>query len=124
MLAVPEARLAVGVKVALRVRPLPLMAPKVPPLTTTSPLLPSQVKVVPGSSLKVKVMVAVWPAKSCDLSLLMVSVGATVSMAWLLKLAKLVLTTALPKLSAKPVPTTLSATLPLARPAVGVTATV
>ena len=100
------------------------MAPKVPPLTTTSPVLLSQVKVVPGSSLKVKVMVAVWPAKSCDLSLLMVSVGATVSMAWLLKLAKLVLTTALPKLSAKPVPTTLSATLPLARPAGGVTATV
>ena len=59
ILAVPEATLAVGVKVAERVSPVPLMAPSVPPLTTTSPLVPFQVKLAPGSSLKVKVTVAV-----------------------------------------------------------------
>jgi hypothetical protein len=59
MLAEPEARLAVGVKTAVRVKPDPLIAPSVPPATTTSPLLPSQAKVLPGSSLKLKVMVAV-----------------------------------------------------------------
>jgi len=80
MLALPEARLAVGVKVAVRVNPVPLMAPKVPPLTTTSPALPSHVKVEPGASLKVKVMVAVSPALSALTLLVMASVGASVSM--------------------------------------------
>ena len=62
MLALPLAKLAVGVKVAMRVRPVPLMAPKVPPVTTTSPTLPFQVKLLPGSSENVNVMVAVSPA--------------------------------------------------------------
>ena len=79
MLALPEAKLAVGVKVAVRVRPLPLIAPSVPPVTTTSPAVPFHVKVPPGSSLKVKVMVAVSPALSVALLLVIVSVGAVVS---------------------------------------------
>ena len=61
MLALPLAKLAVGVKVAVRVSPVPLMALKLPLLTTTSPVLPFQTKVLPGSSLKVKVMLAVSP---------------------------------------------------------------
>jgi hypothetical protein len=36
MLAVPEARLAVGVKTAVRVVPLPLIAPSVPPVVVMS----------------------------------------------------------------------------------------
>ena len=76
MLAVPEARLAVGVKVAPRVRPLPLMAPRVPPVVVTSPAA----KLLPGSSLKVKVMAALWPALTAATSLVIASVGASVSM--------------------------------------------
>ena len=49
---------AVGVNTAVRVKPLPLIAPSVPLLTTTSPALPLQVKLVPGSSLNVNVMLA------------------------------------------------------------------
>ena len=71
--------LAVGVKVAVRVKPAPLIAPKVPPLTTTSPAEPSQAKVDPGSSLKVKVMVAVSPAFTALTLLVIASVGARVS---------------------------------------------
>ena len=52
----------------------------VPPVTTTSPLLPSHAKLSPGSSLKVKVTVAVSPALRALSSLLRVSVGARVSM--------------------------------------------
>ena len=37
-------------------------------------------KLMPGSSLKVKLMVAVWPDRSPLLLLLMASVGASVSM--------------------------------------------
>ena len=59
MLAVPETTLAVGVKLAVRVTPEPLMLPSVPPLTTTSPALDDHTKLLPGSSLKVKVMLAV-----------------------------------------------------------------
>ena len=55
----PPFVLAVGVNVAVRVNPLPLMLDSVPPLTTTSPLVPSHANVLPGSSEKVKVMVAV-----------------------------------------------------------------
>ena len=80
MLALPEARLTVGVKVAVRVRPLPLMVPSVPPVTTTSPAVPSQAKLEPGSSLKVKVIGAVCPALSAAAVLLMASAGASVSM--------------------------------------------
>ncbi len=79
MLAVPPLVLAVGVKVAVRVRPEPLMAPSVPPETTTSPVDPSQVKVEPGSSLKVKVIVAVSPAFSVLALLVIDSVGAVLS---------------------------------------------
>ena len=57
--AEPLARLAVGVKVAVRVSPEPEIAPSVPPVTTTSPVVPFQEKVLPGSSEKEKVMVAV-----------------------------------------------------------------
>ena len=55
MLALPLARLAVGVNVAVRVRPLPLRVPKVPPVVTTS----ASTKLVVGSALKLKVIVAV-----------------------------------------------------------------
>ena len=79
MLAVPALVLGVGVKVALRVRPEPLMAPRAPPLTTTSPLEPFQAKVLPGSSLKVKVMVAVPPERRVSTLLVMASVGEAVS---------------------------------------------
>ena len=80
MLALPLAKLAVGVKVAVRVKPVPLIAPKLPLLTTTSPALPFQVKVEPGSSLKVKVMVAVLPALTALTLLVIARVGARVSM--------------------------------------------
>ena len=76
MLAAPLFVLAVGVKVAVRVAPLPEMALRVPPLTCTSPTLPSQVNVAPGSSLKVNVIVAVSPALSAALLLVIASVGA------------------------------------------------
>ncbi len=71
--------MAVGVKVAVRVRPEPLMAERVPPETTTSPVVPSQTKELPGSSEKVKVMVAVCPAIKAAELLMMASVGARVS---------------------------------------------
>ena len=79
MLALPEARLAVGVKVAVRVRPLPLISLSVPPVTAMSPAVPSHAKLVAGSSLKVKVMVAVSPILSVSLLLVIASVGARVS---------------------------------------------
>ena len=74
-LATPLARSSVGVKVAVRVSPLPPMAPSVPPVVTTS----ASVKLLPGSSLKLKVMVAVSPFLTVDLLLLMTSLGAKVS---------------------------------------------
>src|SRR3978361_1851863 len=70
---------AVWGKVAVRVNPDPAIAPSVPPLTTTSPVVPSQAKVAPGSSLKLKVMVAGCPLFSCATLLLIASVGARVS---------------------------------------------
>ena len=79
MLALPEARLAVGVKVAVRVRPLPLISLSVPPVTTTSPSEPFQAKLMPGSSLNEKVMVAVSSDLSASLLLVMERVGARVS---------------------------------------------
>ena len=75
ILVLPLVRLAEGVKNAVRVRPVPLMVPRLPLLTTTSLL----VNVVPGSSLKVKVMVAVWPTPTFDLLLVIVRLGARVS---------------------------------------------
>jgi hypothetical protein len=59
MLAEPLAKLAVGVNVPVRVRPVPLIAPKVPPEIVRSPAVPFQAKLVPGSSEKVKVVAAV-----------------------------------------------------------------
>ena len=76
--AVPEL-LAVGVKVAVRVRPVPLMAERVPPETDTSPEEPFQAKELPGSSEKVKVMLAVSPAFSDALSVVIARVGAVES---------------------------------------------
>ena len=75
MLAVPAARLAVGVKVAVRTRPLLLTAPSVPPETTMSALP----KLASGSSLKLKLIVAVSPALSTDLLLVIVTVAGVVS---------------------------------------------
>ena len=57
MEAAPALVLADGVKMAVRVRPEPVMAERVPPVTETS----SDVNEVLGSSEKVKVMVAVSP---------------------------------------------------------------
>ena len=80
MLALPLAKLTVGVKTALRVRPVPLMAPSVPPVTVMSPTDPFQVKLLPGSSENVKVMLAVSPALSAVTLLVMLTFGAKVSM--------------------------------------------
>ena len=80
MLAEPVDKLAVGVKTALRVRPVPLIALKVPPDTFKSPAVPFQAKLVLGSSEKVNVMVAVSPAFSAATFEVTETVGATVSM--------------------------------------------
>ena len=63
-------------KVAVRTSPVPEIAPRVPPETVTSPAEPSQLKLAPGSSLKVKVMVAVPPARRVLTLLVIASVGA------------------------------------------------
>ena len=81
MLALPVARLAEGVNVAVRVSPVPLTALSVPLETNTSPAVPFQINELPGSSLNVNVTVAVSPAFSAVLSLVMVSVGERVSIA-------------------------------------------
>ena len=75
MLAVAAPRLGVGVKVAVRVSPLPPSAPRLPPVVTMS----ACVKLLPGSSLKRKLISAVSPALSALWLLLRVSLGATVS---------------------------------------------
>ena len=62
MLPVPLARLGVGVNTAVRVRPVPLMALKEPPVTDKSPALPSHAKLASGASENVKLMLAVSPA--------------------------------------------------------------
>src|ERR1700682_41151 len=79
MLAVPLSLAVVGVNVAVRTRPIPEIAPSVPPLTAISPVLPSHAKVEPGSSLKVNVIVAVSPIFNCDTSLVIETVGAVIS---------------------------------------------
>ena len=71
--------LAVGVKMAVRVRPVPEMADREPPATLTSPLVPFQEKELPGSSEKEKVMVAVWPAIKAAVLLVMARMGGRVS---------------------------------------------
>ena len=67
-------------KTAVRVRPVPLIALKVPPDTFKSPAVPFQAKLVIGSSEKVNVMVAVSPAFSVATLDVIATVGATVSM--------------------------------------------
>jgi len=79
MEAVPALVLADGVKMALRVRPEPLMAERVPPVTERSPVVPSQEKELPGSSEKVKVMEAVSPLFNVEALLVMAIEGAWVS---------------------------------------------
>ena len=79
MLALPEAKLAVGVNTAVRVRPVPLMALKVPPVTDKSPALPSHAKLARGASENVNVMLAVSPALSALTSDVMMTLGAVVS---------------------------------------------
>ena len=59
---------------------MPLMAVRVPSTNVTSPAVPFQVKVLPGSSLKVKVMVALWPIFTAATLLVIANVGASVSM--------------------------------------------
>ena len=76
MLTVPLVKLAVGVNTAVRTRPVVLSVPRVPPDTTTS----LEVKLLKGSSLKVKVMLAVPPALTAETLDVMATDGATVSM--------------------------------------------
>ncbi len=75
MLALPDARSAVGVNVAVRVKPVPLNTPKLPLLMVRS----LAAKLLPGSSLKVKVIVAVSPIFNVLTLLLIATVGKTVS---------------------------------------------
>ena len=79
MLAEPVDKFAVGVKTAVRDKPVPLIAPKEPPETVRSPTVPFQAKLVPGSSENVKVMAAVSPTFRVVTSEVMVMVGASVS---------------------------------------------
>ena len=80
MLAVPDATFGVGVNVAVRRVPVPMTLPNVPPLTLTSPAFEAHVKLLPGSSLKVKVMVAVSPVFKVAVLEVMANDGAKVSM--------------------------------------------
>jgi len=79
MLGLPPVKSAAAVNVAVRVKPEPLMALNVPLATVTSPVFPSHKKVLPGSSVNVNVTVAVSPAFSAALSLVIFRVGASVS---------------------------------------------
>ena len=79
MLAEPLDKLAVGVNVPVLVSPVPLIALKVPPEIVRSPVVPFQAKLVPGSSEKVKVMVAVSPTFSVATLDVIATVGANVS---------------------------------------------
>ena len=71
--------LLVGVKVAVRVRPVPLMALMVPPVKDKSPVVPSQLNEVPGSSENVNVNKLVRAVDNTLLLMLMLTVGANVS---------------------------------------------
>ena len=75
----PFDKLAVGVNVPVRVRPVPLIALKVPPDTVKSPVVPFQTKLVPGSLEKVNVIVAVSPTFSAVTFEVIATVGASVS---------------------------------------------
>ena len=121
-LAVPDTTLAVGVNVAVRVKPVPLMLPSVPPLTTTSPELDAQTKLLPGSSLRVKVMLAVSPDFKVATSEVMLTLGSVVSTKYsgLLATAIDVMPLVLPALSFKVAPFKLSALMAIATPSVSV----
>ena len=80
MLALPLPKLAGGVNTAVRVSPVPLIAPKVPPVTTTSPVAPSQKKLEPGSSENVNAILAVSPALRVASLVTILTEGANVSM--------------------------------------------
>ena len=80
MLALPLAKLAVGVKTAVRVRPVPVISPSTPPVTLMSPAVPSHTKLMRGSSENLNVMLAVSPALSVVTLLVILTVGAKVSM--------------------------------------------
>ena len=80
MLAEPLDKLAVGVKVAVRDKPVPLIALKVPLEIVKSPAVPFQVKLVPGSSENVNVIVAVSPTFSVATLDVIATVGVSVSM--------------------------------------------
>ena len=80
MLAEPLSILAVGVNVPVRVRLVPPIALKVPFKIVRSPAVPFQAKLVPGSSEKVKVMVAVSPTFSAATLDVIATVGVSVSM--------------------------------------------
>jgi hypothetical protein len=80
MLAELFDKLADGVKTAVRVSPVPLIALTVPPEMVRSPVVPFQAKLVPGSSEKVKVIAAVSPTFRAAISEVIVTVGASVSM--------------------------------------------
>ena len=75
MEAVPELVFGLGVKMAVRVSPVPEMAESVPPVMEIS----WSVNVLPGSSETVKVMVADSPAFKVLTSLVMQTVGGRVS---------------------------------------------
>ena len=75
MLALPLAKLAVGVKVLRRTVPRPVSALNVPPLTVTS----AKVKLMPGSSLKVKEITLVSPAFKLATDEVTITLGAMVS---------------------------------------------
>ena len=75
MLDVPPAKLAVGVRVAVHTAPVPVKLDKTPLVATMSPITNE----VPMSSLNVKVMVAVCPAKIALRLEVMLKVGAVVS---------------------------------------------
>jgi hypothetical protein len=79
MLAEPFDKLAVGVNVPVLVRPIPLIALKVPPEIVRSPIVPFHPKLVPGSSENVNVMVAVSPTFSVATFEVIATVGASVS---------------------------------------------
>ncbi len=79
MLTEPLDKLEVGVKTAVRVSPVPLIAPRVPPEMVRSPVVPFQAKLEPGSSEKVKVMFAVSPTFSAATFEVIATVGASVS---------------------------------------------
>ena len=79
MLAEPLDKLALGVNVPVLVSPVPLIALKVPPEMVRSPVVPFQAKLVPGSSEKVKVMVAVSPTLSVATLDVIATLGASVS---------------------------------------------